>query len=70
AALLGLAANAAAPEIADAAAGRTGLDRRAVRGILLDEIPRSDADLVALSTRLRDLEDAVRAAVRPERSPR
>ena len=70
AALLGLAANAAAPEIADAAAGRTGLDRRAVRGILLDEIPRSDAELVALSTRLRDLEDAVRAAVRPERSPR
>ncbi|MFK4805866.1 DUF4350 domain-containing protein [Microbacterium sp. ZW CA_36] len=68
--LLGLAANAAGPEIADAAAGRTGLDRRAVRGILLDEIPRSDAELVALSTRLRDLEDAVRAAVRPERSPR
>ena len=70
AALLGLAANAAAPEIADAVAGRTGLDRRAVRGILFDEIPRSDADLIALSTRLRDLEDAARAAVRPERSPR
>jgi hypothetical protein len=70
AALLGLAANAAAPEIADAAAGRTGIDRRAVRGILLDETPRNDAELVALSTRLRDLEDAVRAAVRPERSPR
>ncbi|MFB7893177.1 DUF4350 domain-containing protein [Microbacterium sp. NPDC056044] len=70
AALLGLAANAAAPEIADAAAGRTGLDRRAVRGTLIDDIPRGDADLVALSTRLRDLEDAVRAAVRPERNPR
>ncbi|GAA5095825.1 DUF4350 domain-containing protein [Microbacterium yannicii] len=70
AALLGLAANAAAPEVADAAAGRTGLDRRAVRGILLDEIPASDAELVALSTRLRDLEDAVRTAVRPERRPR
>ncbi|WP_374977467.1 DUF4350 domain-containing protein [Microbacterium trichothecenolyticum] len=70
AALLGLAAGAAAPEIADAAAGRTGLDRRAVRGILIDDIPRGDADLVALSTRLRDLEDAVRAAVRPERNPR
>ncbi len=70
AALLGLSANAAAPEIADAVAGRTGLDRRAVRGILFDEVPRSDADLVALSTRLRDLEDAARAAVRPERSPR
>lgn len=70
AALLGLAAGAAAPEIADAAAGRTGLDRRAVRGILIDDIPRGDADLVALSTHLRDLEDAVRAAVRPERNPR
>jgi hypothetical protein len=70
AALLGLAVNAAAPEIADAAAGRTGLDRRVVRGILIDDIPRGDADLVALSTRLRDLEDAVRAAVRPGRSPR
>jgi len=70
ASLLGLAVNAAAPEIADAAAGRVGLDRRAVRGILIDDIPRSDADLVALSTRLRELEDAVRAAVRPERSPR
>ena len=70
AALLGLGANAAAPEIADAAAGRTGLDRRIARGILIDDIPRSDADLVALSTRLRDLEDAVRTAVRPERSPR
>lgn len=70
AALLGLAANAAAPDIADAAAGRLGTDRNAVRGILIDDIPNSDAELVALSTRLRDLEDAVRTAVRPERSPR
>lgn len=70
AALLGLAANTAAPEIADAAAGRAGRDRRVVRGILIDDVPRSDADLVALSTHLRDLEDAVRTAVRPERSPR
>lgn len=70
AALLGLGPTAAAPEIADAAAGRLGADRAAVRGILIDDIPRSDADLVALSTRLRDLEDAVRAAVRPERNPR
>lgn len=68
ASLLGLAANAAAPDIADAAAGRLGVDRAAVRGILIDDIPRTDADLVDLSTRLRDLEDAVRTAVRPERS--
>lgn len=65
---LGLGPAASAPEIADAAAGRTGLDRGAVRGILLDDIPRSDADLVALSTRLRHLEDAVHAAVRPPTS--
>lgn len=70
AALLGLGPQAAAPEIADAAAGRLSLDRAAVRGILIDDIPAGDADLVALSTRLRDLEDAVRTAVRPERNPR
>lgn len=66
--LLGLGPQTDAGEVADAAAGRTGWDRTAVRGILLDDIPRSDADLVALSTRLRDLEEAVHAAVRPERS--
>lgn len=70
AALLGLGAHAAAGDVADAAAGRIGADRAAVRGILLDDIPRSDAELVALSTRLRDLEEAVHAAVRPERSTR
>ena len=43
-------------------------DRAAVRGILIDDIPRGDADLVALDARLRHLEDAVRAAVRPERN--
>ena len=45
-------------------------DRGAVRGILIDDIPRGDADLVALDARLRHLEDAVRAAVRPERNTR
>nr|WP_240948829.1 DUF4350 domain-containing protein [Microbacterium sp. CFH 90308] len=68
--LLGLGPGTSAPEIADAAAGRTGLDRGAVRGILIDDLPRSDADLVELSSRLRHLEDAVHAAVRPERNPR
>jgi hypothetical protein len=41
-----------------------------VRAILIDDLPRSDADLVELSSRLRHLEDAVHAAVRPERNPR
>ncbi|WP_457101043.1 DUF4350 domain-containing protein [Microbacterium sp. P5_E9] len=66
--LLALGPGAAATEISDAAAARLGWDPRVVRGILLDEIPRGDADLVALYERLRHLEDAVRTAVRPERN--
>jgi hypothetical protein len=65
---LALGPTAAAPEIADAAADRLRTDRAAVRGILLDDIPTTDAQLIALSDRLRDLENAVRAAVRPERN--
>ena len=66
--LLGLGPAASAGEIADAAADRLGWDRRAVRGILIDELPANDADLVALRDRLRHLEEAVRQAVRPERN--
>ncbi|WP_292824547.1 DUF4350 domain-containing protein [Microbacterium sp.] len=68
--LLGLGPSASAAEIADAAAARTGSDRGAVRGILIDELPRTDADLVALDRRLRILEQAVHTAVRPERNTR
>ena len=64
--LLGLGPGATAAEIADAAAARTGYDRGAVRGILIDEIPRSDAELVDLDRRLRSLEQAARARVRPD----
>ena len=64
--LLGLGPAATAPEIADAAAARTGIDRGAVRGILIDDIPRTDAELVDLDRRLRSLEQAVHARVRPE----
>jgi len=67
AALLGLGRSASAVQIADAAAERIGADRAVVRGILIDSIPATDADLVAASDRLRDLESAVRASVRPER---
>jgi hypothetical protein len=66
--LLGLGPAASAPEIADAAAGRTGLDRGAVRDILIDQIPH-DAQLVALSVEIRHIEDAVRAAVHPLTGP-
>jgi hypothetical protein len=65
---LALGSHASAAEIADAAAAVTGLDRASVRGTLIDDIPRGDADLVALDARLRHLEDAVRAVVRPERN--
>jgi hypothetical protein len=67
---LALGPGASAPEIADAAAARAGLDRGAVRGILIDELPRTDAELVSLSIRLRHLEDAVHTAIRPERNHR
>ncbi len=66
--LLGLGPGASAMEIADVTAARTGWDRAAVRGILIDELPRTDSQLVALSDRLSALEAAVQAAVRPERN--
>ncbi|TDN88419.1 DUF4350 domain-containing protein [Microbacterium sp. BK668] len=66
--ILGLGPAAGADEIADAAAGRLGWDRGAVRGILIDDLPRNDAQLVALRDRLRHLEEAVAQTVRPERN--
>lgn len=68
--LLGLGAGASAQEIADAAASRAEIDRAAARGILIDELPATDADLVDLRQRLRQFEDAVRTRIRPERNPR
>jgi hypothetical protein len=67
--LLSLGVGASAPEIADAAAARAGIDRGVARRILLDDVPATDADLVDLSLRLRELEDAVHSRVRPERNP-
>lgn len=68
--LLGLGASASVEEIADAAAARTGIDRGVARRILVDELPHTDAELVALDQRLRALEEAVHTAVRPERNTR
>ncbi|GAA3630248.1 DUF4350 domain-containing protein [Microbacterium awajiense] len=67
--MLGLGPAAAAGDVADAAASRTGLDRAAVRSLLIDELPDTDTRLVAVHSRLTHLEEAVRAAVRPERTP-
>lgn len=66
--LLGLGPNAAADEISDAAAERLSADRRVVRGILLDDVPADDAQLTVIASRLRELEAALRDAVRPERN--
>jgi hypothetical protein len=68
--MLALGPSASAEEVADAAAARTGIDRGAVRAILIDELPHTDAELVALDQRLRALEEAVHTAVRPERNTR
>ncbi|WP_223878466.1 DUF4350 domain-containing protein [Microbacterium radiodurans] len=64
--VLGLG-GADAAAIADAAAARLDADRARVRGILLDDVPRSDRDLVEAADRLREIERAVIRTVRPER---
>ena len=66
--MLGLGPAAQAGEVADAAADRIGAPRDVVRGILIDSVPANDAQLVAASDRLRDLEAAVRASVHLERT--
>lgn len=52
-------------EIADAIAALTRRDRASVRGLLIDDIPRTDAQLIALSDALAELERATAAAVHP-----
>ncbi|MFT4221251.1 MAG: DUF4350 domain-containing protein, partial [Microbacterium sp.] len=66
--LLGLGPSASAGEVADAAADRLGAPREVARAILVDSVPTTDAELVAASDRLRDLEAAVRASVHIERT--
>ncbi|MDR6167119.1 hypothetical protein QE367_001323 [Microbacterium paludicola] len=60
--------SADAGAVADAAASRIGDDRTRVRGILIDDLPRNDRDLVDAADRLRDVEAAVLRSVRPERN--
>lgn len=67
--LLGLGPAASADEIAEACADRSGAQRGVVRDILIEHVPADDADLVTSADRLRDLETAVRSAVRPEGNP-
>lgn len=65
ASLTGLSRAATAAEVADAAAAAAGHDRAAVRALLIDDVPRTDADLIALSDHLAELERATAAAVTP-----
>jgi protein-S-isoprenylcysteine O-methyltransferase Ste14 len=63
--LLGLPRSAGVDEIADAVAAATGRSRPEVAGILVDTLPTSDAELVALSDALLRLEQDTATAVRP-----
>ncbi len=65
AALAGLAQTATAPEIADAVAALTGRDRAQLRALLIDAVPRTDRELLALSDDLAELERATLGAVTP-----
>ncbi|MET4639042.1 DUF4350 domain-containing protein [Mycetocola sp. 2940] len=62
---LGLSRHAGVTEVSDAVASALGRNPAEVRGILLDTLPASERDVVALSDALRDLEAAVAAAVDP-----
>lgn len=62
---LGLSRHAGVVEVSDAVASTLGRNPAEVRGILLDTLPASERDVVALSDALRDLEAAVSAAVDP-----
>lgn len=64
AARLGLAASATPEAVADAVATRTGRPRDEVSDVLAGAV-HSDRELVALFSRLTDLETAVHAATRP-----
>lgn len=68
--MLGLGRAADVHVIADAAADRTGAPRARVRSLLVDDVPGTEKDLVAISDGLDDLERAVRAALRDEGATR
>jgi hypothetical protein len=55
----GLPRTATSTEVADAAAALIGADTRLVRGVLIDAVPGSDAELMRLSDELAELERAV-----------
>lgn len=68
-ALAGLPSAATVPEVADAVAALTRRDRLAVRELLVERIPQTDRDLIALSDELAELERATASAVTPSTGP-
>jgi hypothetical protein len=60
-----LPALATVDEVSDAVAALTGQDATAVRELLIDARPESDRQLIELSDRLLELEQAVTAKIRP-----
>src|SRR5690606_8139879 len=62
---LGLSRHASVPEVSDAVASVLGRNPNEIRSILLDTLPTSERDVVALSDALLDLPTAVIAVVDP-----
>ncbi|WP_167132320.1 DUF4350 domain-containing protein [Paramicrobacterium chengjingii] len=61
--LLGLSTGASVWQVADAAASALARDPHYTRGVLVDDTPATDAELMALSDSLDDLEARVRAKI-------
>ncbi|PFG30851.1 DUF4350 domain-containing protein [Paramicrobacterium agarici] len=61
--LLGLPPSTTAWQVADATASLLARDPRQVRAVLVDDLPSSDSQLMALSDAVNDLETRVRATI-------
>jgi hypothetical protein len=61
---LALPPAASAAQIAEAAAELTGVPPARVRGVLFEREPRTEAELLAVSDDLREIEDAVTRGIR------
>ncbi len=64
----GLSRLATVDEVISAVASLTGSDEGAIRNLLLDDVPRTDRALVALSDSLLELERRTAESVRPQKA--
>jgi hypothetical protein len=67
--LVGLPTASTTTEVSDAVAAVTGRDPARVRDLLVDRVPATDRELIALSDDLAALERAVATAVTPATGP-